>query len=86
MSSDVTWADKWNAFGAAAVTLLIFIMLIGAMAITALKGDQQTFASLVETAKALGLLAAGYWLGSSKSSKDKDETIAATLTAQGNKP
>lgn len=73
----VGWVEKMNAFGAAGVTLLIFLMLLLGMAVTAWKNDIDTFKSLVDNAKALGLLAAGFWLGSSKSSRDQNTTISA---------
>lgn len=76
-----TWGEKLSGKGALAVTGAIFALLFMGMAVTAWRSDQQGFANLLETVKALSLLAAGFWLGSSRGSQKKDETIAAANAA-----
>jgi len=77
-----TWSSRFNAFGALVVTVFIFA-LFGAGLYLAAKNAAlpPTASNLLETVKALAMVAAGYWLGSSNSSQKKDDTIAASSAA-----
>jgi hypothetical protein len=74
-SDQVGW--RFNALGALFVTISVFLLLGGGLAVSALHADTQAFNNLMETVKALAMVAAGYWIGSSNSSQSKDATIAA---------
>ena len=74
-TDQVGW--RFNALGALFVTVSVFLLLGGGLAITAMYKDTQAFNNLMETVKALAMVAAGYWIGSSNSSQNKDATIAA---------
>ncbi len=77
-TDQVGW--RFNALGALFVTVSVFLLLGGGLAVTALHADAQAFNNLMETVKALAMVAAGYWIGSSNSSQNKDATIAAIAT------
>lgn len=72
-----TWGKRVNAFGAMFVTATVFVMLCSGLAVAVWWDDKQLFANLMETVKALVMVAAGFWVGSSSNSQKKDETIAA---------
>jgi hypothetical protein len=74
-TDQVGW--RFNALGALFVTVMVFLFLGGGLAVTAWNKDTQGFNQLMETVKALVMVAAGYWIGSSNSSQNKDATIAA---------
>ena len=88
MNND-SWAKRFSAWGALFVTFSIFGLLGYSLYVS---GARETlppaFATLTETVKALALLAAGFWLGSSNSSQRKDDTnaeaSAQALTALSN--
>lgn len=63
--------------GAMFVTACVFGALFAAMGVTAWNKDTQSFSNLIETVKALTMVAGGYWLGSSAGGQKKDDTIAA---------
>ena len=71
---------RFNALGALFVTVSVFVLLGAGLAVSALHTDTQAFNNLMETVKALAMVAAGYWIGSSNSSQSKDATIAAIAT------
>lgn len=75
------WGKRFNAYGAMFVTAIVFLLMLIGLCIAAWWKDQQLFNGLMETVKALVMVAAGYWIGSSNSSQKKDETIAATTAA-----
>ena len=61
--------------------VIIFFLLFMGMAVSAWHADSQAFNNLMETVKALAMVAAGYWIGSSNSNQRKDETVAAATAA-----
>lgn len=73
---DHEWNKRFSAYGAMAVTASIFFLLFVGMMIAAWWRDQQLFNGAMETVKALVMVAAGYWLGSSKSGQQKDDALA----------
>lgn len=77
VSEPANWIEKTDRLGAAAVTLSIFLLLAAEVWISARQdtGGNQTFTSIVELTKSLAMLAAGYWMGSSKSSADKTAAL-----------
>lgn len=77
-NSTPTWVEKVERLGAAGVTLIVFVMLGGAMVFAARTdmSANQTFTSIVETLKNLALLGAGFWLGNSKSGQDTSSTLS----------
>lgn len=70
------WSKRFNAYGALAVTGATFFLLFVGMMIAAWWRDQQLFNGAMETVKALVMVAAGFWIGSSNSSQRKDEALA----------
>jgi hypothetical protein len=69
--------DRWGRIGAFAVTAAIFALFFMGLYLAAQRPDLPPTASqLLETVKALAMVAAGYWLGSSSSSAKKDDTNA----------
>lgn len=76
-SEQPNWVEKTDRLGAAIVTLSIFLLLAAEVWISARQdtGGNQTFTSIVELTKSLAMLAAGYWMGSSKSSSDKTQAL-----------
>lgn len=80
-TADDTWARRFNAYGAMFVTATVFLLMLMGLCIAAWWHDQQLFNGLMETVKALVMVAAGYWIGSSNSSQKKDDTLAATAAA-----
>lgn len=78
---DDTWAKRFNAYGAMFVTSSVFFLMLLGLSIAAWWKDTQMFNGLMETVKALVMVAAGYWIGSSNSSQKKDDTIAANTKA-----
>ena len=80
-----TWAKRFSAWGALFVTVAIFALLTVCLVIAArTPAPTPAFIGLQEVVKALAMLAAGYWLGSSNSSQKKDETSAAANTVAMN--
>jgi hypothetical protein len=75
------WGRRFNAYGAMFVTATIFLLMLIGLAIAAWWRDAQLFNGLMETVKALVMVAAGFWIGSSNSSQKKDDTLAATAAA-----
>jgi hypothetical protein len=76
-----TWGVRFNAYGAMFVTATIFLLMLIGLSIAAWWRDTQLFNGLMETVKALVMVAAGFWIGSSNSSQKKDDTLAATAAA-----
>jgi hypothetical protein len=75
------WSKRFNAYGAMFVTVAVFTLLAAGMGISVWEKDTQLFNGLMETVKALVMVAAGYWIGSSNSSQRKDETISQQSAA-----
>lgn len=78
-TDQVGW--RFNALGALFVTVSVFLLLGGGLVETAISKDTQAFNNLMETVKALAMVAAGYWIGSSNSSQNKDATIQAAIAS-----
>jgi hypothetical protein len=77
-----SWAKRFGAWGALFVTLVVFGLYGGGLAISALKPDlPPSFGNLMETVKTLAVLCAGFWVGSSNSSQKKDDTISQGTAA-----
>jgi len=68
-----TWAKRFSGYGSLFVTVCIFALFFICLLVPAPEGT----ADLKETVKALAMVAAGFWLGSSNSSQKKDATNAA---------
>src|SRR6185312_2709271 len=71
-----SWTRRINVYGAIGVTIVVFGMFLFGMAVTAHSSDQTSFNNLLETTKALVMVAAGYWIGTSHNSTKKDDIIA----------
>ncbi len=77
-----TWGKRFNSYGALVVTIFIFGLFYLGLILSAKYADLPAPASnLLETVKALAMIAAGFWLGSSMSSQKKDDANTATTTA-----
>jgi ABC-type sugar transport system permease subunit len=84
-NSDDTWAKRFSAWGALLVTVSVFALFAVGLVFSALSQNPPTaFSNLMETVKALAMVCAGYWVGSSNSSQKKDETIAQNSVALAN--
>jgi hypothetical protein len=59
------------------VTATVFLLMLIGLSTAAWWHDSQLFNGLMETVKALVMVAAGFWIGSSNSSQKKDEAAAA---------
>ena len=80
--SEDSWAKRFGAWGSLFVTAVIFGLLAMGLVISSGAADPPiAFTNLMETIKALSMVAAGFWLGSSSSSQKKDDTIAAGTAA-----
>jgi hypothetical protein len=73
------WSRRFSTIGAMFVTAMIFLLFAACMAVAYLWEDKQAFNGLSETVKALVMVAAGFWIGSSSGSKQQSEVIAAKL-------
>lgn len=77
-----SWGTKFSAYGAMFVTVVVFLLLFIGITISGLVAEPPpAFNNLMETVKALAMVCAGYWVGSSNSGQKKDETIARAQTA-----
>lgn len=75
-----TWSKRFNSWGAMFVTVAVFVLLFLGMLIAArMTEPPAAFTNLMETVKALAMVCAGYWVGSSNSSQKKDEALSAAL-------
>lgn len=85
-SDGTNWVEKTDRLGAAIVTTAIFLLLAAETYIAARQdtGGNQTFTSIVELTKSLAMLAAGYWMGSSKSSADKTQALINKIESPKN--
>ncbi len=83
---DSSWAKRFNSYGALFVTIIVFLLLgMGLIFSYWSKTDpSQSFGNLMETIKALAMVCAGYWVGSSNSSQKKDEVLASSAAALAN--
>ena len=81
-----TWAKRFSAWGALFVTVSVFSLLgMGLVFSYWAKSDPpQAFSNLMETIKALAMVCAGYWVGSSNSSQKKDDVLANNAAALAN--
>jgi hypothetical protein len=79
---DDIWAKRFGAYGALFVTVIIFLLLaLGLVFSYRVADPPPAFSNLMETIKALAMMGAAYWLGSSNSSQKKDDTIAKNAEA-----
>jgi hypothetical protein len=77
--------DRWGRAGALFVTVAIFALFAAGLYLSSAMPNLPSPASnLLETVKALAMVAAGFWLGSSSGSAKKDDTIAASNVALSN--
>lgn len=83
---DDTWAKRFSAWGALFVTISVFSLLGMGLVFSywANTDPPQAFSNLMETIKALAMVCAGYWVGSSNSSQKKDEVLASNAVALAN--
>jgi len=80
-----TWAKRFSSWGALSVTGAIFFLLgIGVLFSYWSADPPPAFSNLMETVKALSMMAAAYWLGSSNSSQKKDDVLASNAVALAN--
>lgn len=89
-----TWANKTNAYGAIGVTGGLFALSVIGMGVTAWKGDNQAFYTMVDRVGTMLGMAVMFWVGASrkgqeeaeaaaKSSSEKNETVAVATKALG---
>src|ERR1700693_5206495 len=72
-----SWAKRFGAWGALFVTFVVFGLYAAGLALSGMKPDlPPAFGNLMETIKTLAVLCAGFWVGSSNSSQQKDDTIS----------
>jgi len=65
-------------WGAIAVSITVLVTFVGALVVSFFIKDQTMMSLTVGAAVANATTAVGYWLGSSRGSQQKDETIAAS--------
>ncbi len=76
-----SWAKRFSAYGALFVTVTVFGLFFMGLHVASQSPDLADFKSLMETVKALTLVCAGYWVGSSNSGQRKDDNAAANSAA-----
>lgn len=76
LTADDTWARRFNAYGALGVTLGLFLLFLTGMVVTALKGDTQSFATMVDRVGTMIGMAVMFWVGASRTGQENAEQAA----------
>lgn len=76
---DTKTVGQWGAIGVSILTLLIFV---AALVVALVFKNENMLLMLVGAAISMAQTAVGFWLGSSNSSKQKDDTIAQAVPVQ----
>ncbi len=76
------WSRRFSAWGSMLVTASIFLLLGYVLVVTSRIDDKQAFNGLSETIKAMAMISVGFWLGSSNSKQQQDESLAANVIEQ----